>query len=272
MFDFLNKLLGMFNELLSIFLPLFIPVLYVVIAISVVLRSRKRRQNDEHYYNELITQEEDIDALDEKYMMMAKLQSATAETHIAKPQKINTVYTEKCLRQIQKDFPEYNYVETIRLLKGLIFEYLQIKYKHINKFTRVSVDKEIYSGIIRSNHKHNLSEFKFHQAAVVGYSRTHQRAIITYQVAFGYKEGFEQKEVVFTINYTLRMDDINGTLFTVECPECGAELPIKYEQTCEYCGRTVIRNTNGLWKFSTISEETENTFTYRNDIISQNNI
>lgn len=132
--------------------------------------------------------------------------------------------------QIQKDFPELNWVELRGIAEG-----------HLKKY----LGEKGFSGV------------RIHKTEVLSYLKNAGTCVIVFQSGVQYHTGTKKIQTRFNTHMIYIQDAIeygkdNG--FSVTCPHCGGALTSLGAKFCEYCGSEVIPINIHVWNLHKIEE------------------
>ncbi len=132
--------------------------------------------------------------------------------------------------QIQKDFPELNWIE----LRGIAEKHLK---KHLGE--------------------KGVSGIRIHKTEVLSYLKNSGTCVIVFQSGVQYHTGTKKIQTRFNTHMMYIQDAIeygkdNG--FSVTCPHCGGALTSLGAKFCEYCGSEVIPINIHVWNLHKIEE------------------
>lgn len=161
--------------------------------------------------------------------------------------------TQKLLKRIHEDFPEYHAQDAENAIKTFIMEYINICFGHQKEFeksrttekTKLNIDKKA-TGYIK--------DIVFNGIAIYKYDKSIDYATVTYQCSVGFDFYRERVEKKYEIEYTLHLvrDDI--PMKVLRCPECGGEYNSTRDKFCPYCGSEIIKDTILNWYITEITE------------------
>lgn len=185
--------------------------------------------------------------------------------------------------QIQKDFPEFNWVqfknkaeETLRLsLLAIASQSLEKMNQMAEEAEMSEALKEQLKGRILQNQASKIKEvydrIRIHQTEIAKYEKKNGRCIITLQSAVehihykekegtllaGKKELLEQTKYNIELMYIQDESTANGNHGVgLNCPNCGAPIKTLGTKRCEYCGSEVVPINMQVWSLQHFYEVT----------------
>lgn len=179
--------------------------------------------------------------------------------------------------QIQKDFPEFNWIQfKNKAEEALRLSLLAISTHSMEQMADMSdALKEQVQGRISENEAAGVREvydqIQIHQTELTKYEKKNGRCIITLQSAVGhihYKEKAgkllsgkkdlkEQKKYNIELMYIQDEDIANGDHGVgLNCPNCGAPIKSLGLKYCEYCGTEVVAINIQVWSLEHFYEVT----------------
>lgn len=132
--------------------------------------------------------------------------------------------------QIQRDFPELNWIE----LKGIAENHLR---SYLKKQSCMSV--------------------RIHKTEILNYIKKSGTCAIVFQSGVQYLTGTKKIQTRYNIHMIYIQDAIEygqGSGFSTNCPNCGAALTSLGSKYCEYCGSEVIPINIHVWDLHKIEE------------------
>lgn len=132
--------------------------------------------------------------------------------------------------QIQKDFPELNWVELRGIAEGHLKEYLQ---------------------------KKNVTGIRIHRTEILSYLKNCDTCVIVFQSGVQYHNGTKKIQARCNTHMMYIQDAIEygkETGFSVTCPHCGGALTSLGTKVCEYCGSEVVPINIHVWDLHKIEE------------------
>lgn len=132
--------------------------------------------------------------------------------------------------QIQKDFPELNWVELRGIAEGHLKEYLQ---------------------------KKNVTGIRIHRTEILSYLKNCGTCVIVFQSGVQYHNGTKKIQARCNTHMMYIQDAIEygkETGFSVTCPHCGGALTSLGTKVCEYCGSEVVPINIHVWDLHKIEE------------------
>ncbi len=132
--------------------------------------------------------------------------------------------------QIQKDFPELNWVE----LKGIAEDHLKAYLK-----------------------KQNFISVRIHKTEILSYIKKSGTCVIVFQSGVEYLTGTKKVQTRYNTHMIYIQDADKygeGTGFSVTCPHCGGPLTSLGAKFCEYCGSEVVPINIHVWDLHKIEE------------------
>lgn len=156
--------------------------------------------------------------------------AAMAEEEEANTPKSVSGMTSLYLPQLQKDFPELNWVEFQELAKS------HIK-RHLEEMGRTNV--------------------RFHQTVLRDYRKASGTCYVVLQSSVESMQ--EEKKIQSRFNVTMAyVQDAektgNASAYSINCPNCGAAVSALGNKVCEYCG-SIIREVNmHIWELEKVEE------------------
>lgn len=174
---------------------------------------------------------------------------------------LSAVYKPKLLR----DFPEINYEQFEEMAKSSFKSVLDsIEAEDVSLLIKASDSlTQNVSHIITDNMSKGVREcfddLKIHRMSVSDYKNTSETAQVTFEISFQclhYFEGKKEKDKalkqlagrISLICGTELKDDNNSSVFTDNCPNCGAPIrSAKGETVCSYCGTGVTQVIDKIW-------------------------
>jgi len=154
----------------------------------------------------------------------------TREEQEANTPKSVSGMTSLYVPQIQRDFPELNWVE----LKGIAENHLRA---HLTKQNFVSVH--------------------IHRTEILSYIKKSGTCVIVFQSGIQYLTGTKKIQTRYNTHmmYIQDADEYGqGTSFSVNCPHCGGALTSLGAKYCEYCGSEVVPINIHVWDLHKIEE------------------
>lgn len=171
------------------------------------------------------------------------------------------VYKPKLLR----DFPEINYEQFEEMAKSSFKSVLDsIEAEDVSLLIKASDSlKQNVQHIITDNISKGVREFfddlKIHRMSVSDYKNSSDTAQVTFEISFQCLHYFTGKKVtekalkqlagrITLICGTELKDDYYSSVFTDNCPNCGAPIrSAKGETVCPYCGTGVTQVIDKIW-------------------------
>ncbi len=235
-----------------------IPLILVGLAIVLLVLVAMIRKKTEEVANNLFGTRSLVEGVKMQQQELAKTpKTVSGMTRILEP-------------QIQKDFPEFNWVEFRNKAENLLESaFAAITVSDLTRLQEGSGDFENeIENRIRENQTEHIREVyqavRIHQTEIAKYEKKQGRCIITLQSAVEhvhYKEqdgkiiegekAFPQQtkyntELMYIQDAGLaNLDKSVG----VTCPNCGAPVTKLGVKFCEYCGSSVVPVNTQVWKF-----------------------
>lgn len=156
------------------------------------------------------------------------------------------------LKQIMRDFPDYNNEDAENAIKTFVFEYLEIKYGIKNNFVKSRISDKIL--LTPEKTGNNISNIKLNEIAIYRYSKTTNFATITYRCSVGFDNNGNRIETRYEVDYTLQLAEDNIASLSMKCENCGGVLSSTDELVCPYCGAAIIKDTILNWFITEIKE------------------
>lgn len=179
--------------------------------------------------------------------------------------------------QIQKDFPEFNWIQfKNKAEEALRLSLLAISTHNMEHMTEMSEAlREQVHGRILENETSNIREFydriQIHQTEIAKYEKKNGRCVITLQSAVehiyykekdgkllvGKKELPKQTKYNTELMYIQDENSANGDHGVgLNCPNCGAPVTALGIKRCEYCGSEVVPINMQVWSLQHFYEVT----------------
>lgn len=156
--------------------------------------------------------------------------AASQEELLANTPKSVSGMTSLYLPQLQKDFPELNWVEFRTLAE-----------KYLKEFAATL----------------SVTGFKIHQTVLRDYRKSAGTCYVVFQSAAEYKK--DQKKIQSRFETTLAyVQDAektgNASSYSINCPNCGAPVSSLGSKHCAYCGSEVIGVSMHIWTLNKVNE------------------
>lgn len=156
--------------------------------------------------------------------------AASQEELLANTPKSVSGMTSLYLPQLQKDFPELNWIEFQNLAE-----------KHLKEFAATL----------------SVTGFKIHQTVLRDYKKKAGTCYVVFQSAAEYRK--EQKKIQSRFETTLAyVQDAEKTghvsSYSINCPNCGAPVSSLGSKHCEYCGSEVVGVSMHIWTLNGVRE------------------
>lgn len=182
------------------------------------------------------------------------------------------------LPKITKDFPDFHYGEMKTRAENVLISYLRsVDAMNIGLLTEGTSElKDSLS--MRINSLRNLGQreyfqnIKIHRTEISQYRKTKGRCSVVLQSAVEYihyveKDGSIQKgrsdireqskydvEVIYIQDRDL-IENLEDAGLAMNCPNCGAPLPMLGAKVCEYCDSPVVEFNIRTWNFAAVKEK-----------------
>lgn len=156
--------------------------------------------------------------------------AAAQEELLANTPKSVSGMTSLYLPQLQKDFPELNWVEFRSLAE-----------KYIKEFALAM----------------SVTQFKIHQTALRDYRKKSGTCYVIFQSAAEYKKDSKKIQSRFeaTLAYVQDAEKTgNVSSYSINCPNCGAPISSLGTKQCAYCGSEVISVSMHVWTLDNVKE------------------
>jgi len=181
------------------------------------------------------------------------------------------------LPKITKDFPDFHYGEMKTRAENVLISYLRsVDAQNTNLLTegtselKDSLRMRIES-LRNSGQKEHFQNIKIHRTEISQYRKTKGRCSVVLQSAVEYihyveKDGSIQKgrndireqskydiEVIYIQDRDL-VENLEDAGLAMNCPNCGAPLPMLGAKICEYCDSPVVEFNIRTWNFAAVKE------------------
>lgn len=154
----------------------------------------------------------------------------TREAEQANTPKSVSGMTALYVPQIQKDFPELNWVE----LKGIAEDHL---IQHLNA--------------------QNVASPRIHKTEILNYLKKSGTCVIVFQSAVQYFSGTKKIQSRYN-THMMYVQDVDEYGYTsglgVSCPHCGGAISSLGAKLCDYCGSEIIPINIHVWELHKIEE------------------
>lgn len=209
-----------------------------------------------------------------RYLMKGlKQQSDTLE----KTPKSVSGMTKIFLPQIEKDFPEFNWVEFRQKTENMLVSYLSaVDSADSDLLNEASSELEnqlmlrLEDGKKRGIREH-YRNVQVHRTEITGYRRQQGTCVVTMQSAVGYyhyeeqadgalksgvKDRMEQTKYNTELVYIQDVDKLNRQTsgVGVTCPNCGAPVKNLGSKSCEYCRSSIREISIRVWALNRLYE------------------
>ncbi len=179
--------------------------------------------------------------------------------------------------QIQKDFPEFNWIQFKNKAEEVLkLSLLAISMRSMEQMADISAAlKEQVQGKIMENEASGIREvydrIRIHQTEIAKYEKKNGRCIVTLQSAvehIHYKE--KEGKILSGKKDLLEQTKYNTELMYIQdeskenenhglgltCPNCGAPIKVLGVKRCEYCGSEVVPINMQVWSLQHFYEVT----------------
>lgn len=204
---------------MHLFLFSFIPVLFLAVAILALAGSLW------HFYRRAKRTAKDLFGTDSLSTLVQTREAEQANT----PKSVSGM-TSLYVPQIQKDFPELNWVE----LKG-------IAENHLRQYMK----------------EHNLLSPHIHKTEIRTYLKQSGTCSIVFQSAVQYFSGTKKVQTRFNTHMIYVQDAVEYGVASglgLSCPHCGGAISSLGAKRCEYCGSEIIPINIHVWELYKIEE------------------
>ena len=182
------------------------------------------------------------------------------------------------LPQITKDFPDFHYGEMKTRAENVLISYLRsVDAMNAGLLTegtselKDSLSMRIES-LRRLGQKEHFQNIKIHRTEISQYRKTKGRCSVVLQSAVEYihyveKGGSIQKgrndireqskydiEVIYIQDREL-VENHDDAGLAMNCPNCGAPLPMLGAKKCEYCDSPIVEFNIRTWNFAAVKEK-----------------
>jgi len=182
------------------------------------------------------------------------------------------------LPQITKDFPDFHYGEMKTRAENVLISYLRgIDVQNTGLLTEGTSElKDSLRMRIESlrnlGQKEHFQNIKIHRTEISQYRKTKGRCSVVLQSSVEYihyveKDGAIQKgrndireqskydiEVIYIQDREL-VENHDDAGLAMNCPNCGAPLPMLGAKVCKYCDSPVVEFNIRTWNFSSVKEK-----------------
>ena len=182
------------------------------------------------------------------------------------------------LPKITKDFPDFHYGEMKTRAENVLISYLRsVDAQNTNLLTEGTSElKDSLRMRIESlrnlGQKEHFQNIKIHRTEISQYRKTKGRCSVVLQSAVEYihyveKDGSIQKgrndireqskydiEVIYIQDRDL-VENLEDAGLAMNCPNCGAPLPMLGAKICEYCDSPVVEFNIRTWNFAAVKEK-----------------
>ena len=156
------------------------------------------------------------------------------------------------LPKVTEDFTDYHFPEAKAALSVLINEYLNIRFGGSDKFLKSNVSEGLASTVPHEADSGEVTNYRFHEAAIKNYVKTSEYATITYVATAGFSAGGRNYEERYVIDSTLRLTDQGIPNRILICERCGGAVKDTKSKVCPFCGSGIVWDTRMSWLFASI--------------------
>lgn len=182
------------------------------------------------------------------------------------------------LPQINRDFPDFHYVEMKRRAENVLTSYLRSVDKLDASLLTEGLDElkdklkmriNMLQDVGKTEHFENI---RIHRTEISSYRKARGRCSITFQTSLQYSYWVEQNGQVLQgarnklhqsryeveLIYIQDRDLVENTKdagLAMNCPNCGAPLPTLGAKKCAFCDTPIMEFSVRTWNFSDVQEK-----------------
>lgn len=194
-----------------------------------------------------------------------------AEIEAATPKSVSGM-TRIELPRIQRDFPEFNWIEWRQRCEQQLVHYLEAL-EHQNpallKEGCPALREQLRLDIAKSEElerRESFSNTRIHQTEICRYDRNSVLCRILVQTSLEYHHSLKNPSVSLTdqkeqhrysmdLVYVQDADQVSGTALGVNCPNCGAPVRSLGSRHCAYCGSGLEPINIRVWQIQQIRKD-----------------